>query len=39
MVKENAYKTQIFKYFTEDGQVEGLEANYYDLLTRSKQYC
>jgi hypothetical protein len=36
MVKENAYKTQIFKYFTEDGQVEGLEANYYDLLKISE---
>jgi hypothetical protein len=36
MVKENAYKTQLFNYFTEDGQANGLEANYYDLLKISE---
>ena len=36
MVKENAYKIRIFNYFTEDGQIKGLETNYYDLLKISE---
>ena len=40
MVKENSYKNQIYNYFTEDGQIKGLETSYYDLLKLpSKNTC
>ena len=32
IVKDNAYKIQLFKNITEDGKINGLETNYYDLL-------